>query len=106
MANFLRRWRAPVLGGVAVFVLSFPLLTSHPVSITLVTAHGVKAADVEAGDHYAILASLVATCEAREVDPVAYLKDVLMRVDVHPASRIDELLPHNWTPPLRWTDTS
>ena len=51
MAGLLRRWRAPVLGGVAVFVLSFPLLTSHPVSITLVTAHGVKAADVEAGDH-------------------------------------------------------
>jgi transposase len=62
--------------------------------------------DVEAGDHYATLASLIATCEAREIDPVAYLKDVLMRVDLHPASRIDELLPHNWTPPLRWTDTS
>ncbi len=51
MANFLRRWRAPVLGGVAVFILSFPLLTSHPVPVTLVPAHGVKAADVEAGDH-------------------------------------------------------
>jgi transposase len=62
--------------------------------------------DVAAGDHYAILASLIATCEARDIDPVAYLKDVLMRVDVHPASRIGELLPHNWAPPLRWTDTS
>jgi transposase len=62
--------------------------------------------DVEAGDHYAILSSLVATCEARDIDPVAYLKDVIMRVDFHPASRIDELLPQNWKPPLRWTDTS
>jgi len=62
--------------------------------------------DVEAGDHLATLYSLVSTCEAREIDPVDYLKDVIMRVDTHPASRIDELLPHNWTPPLRWTDTS
>jgi Sortase domain len=51
MATLLRRWRAPLLGGIAVFVLSFPLLTSHPVPVTLVAAHGVKAADVEAGDH-------------------------------------------------------
>jgi transposase len=62
--------------------------------------------DAEAGEHYAILSSLVATCEARLIDPVAYLKDVLMRVDVHPASRIDELLPQNWKPPFCWTDTS
>jgi len=36
---------------------------------------------------------------------VAYLQDVLMRVDTHPASRINELLPQHWTPPLRWTET-
>jgi transposase len=62
--------------------------------------------DVEAGDHLATLYSLVSTCEARDIDPVEYLKDVLLRVDTHPASRIDELLPQNWKPPLRWTDTS
>lgn len=61
--------------------------------------------DVEAGDHLATLYSLVATCEAHEIDPVAYLKDVIMRVDTHPASRIDELLPHKWSPPLRWTES-
>ena len=62
--------------------------------------------DVEVGDHLATLYSLVSTCEGRDIDPVEYLKDVLMRVDTHPASRIDELLPHKWMPPLRWTDTS
>jgi transposase len=62
--------------------------------------------DVEAGDHLATLYSLVSTCEAHDIDPVAYLKDVLMRVDTHPAAGIDELLPHKWTPPLRWSDTS
>jgi transposase len=62
--------------------------------------------DVEAGDHLATLYSLVSTCEARDIDPVAYLQDVLMRVDTHPASRIDELLPHKWSPPIRWTEPS
>lgn len=62
--------------------------------------------DVEAGDHLAILYSLVSTCEARGVDPVAYLKDVLMRVDTYPASLIDELLPHKWSPPLRWVEVA
>ncbi|HEY4845884.1 MAG TPA: sortase [Candidatus Dormibacteraeota bacterium] len=51
MADLLRRWRAPLLGGIAVFVLSFPLLMLHPASITPVAAaYGVKPADVEAGD--------------------------------------------------------
>ena len=58
---------------------------------------------VALGRNLAILYSLVSTCEARDIDPVAYLQDVIMRVDTQPASRIDELLPHNWAPPLRWT---
>ena len=52
-----------------------------------------------AGEHLAGLDSLVMTCEANGVNPIAYLADVLMRVQTHPASRIDELLPQNWTPP-------
>jgi len=31
-------------------------------------------------------------------DPYRYLKDVLDRLPTHPASRIDELLPHRWRP--------
>jgi hypothetical protein len=31
--------------------------------------------------------------------PIEYLTDVLTRVHSHPASRIDELLPHRWKPP-------
>ena len=30
MASFLRRWRTPLLTGVGLWILSFPLLTSHP----------------------------------------------------------------------------
>ena len=44
------------------------------------------------------LLSLVATCEANDVNPVAYLTDVLARLGRHPADRIGELLPHRWKP--------
>jgi transposase len=57
--------------------------------------------DAETGANLAGLYSLVATCEAHGVDPLEYLRDVMLRVDVHPAARIDELLPHNWRPPIR-----
>jgi transposase len=53
----------------------------------------------EAGENLAGLYSLIATCEANGINPVDYLADVLLRVQTHPASRLDELLPHNWTPP-------
>ncbi|MBE2251918.1 MAG: IS66 family transposase [Myxococcus sp.] len=53
----------------------------------------------EAGENLAGLYSLVATCEANDVNPLAYLQDVLTRVHTHPNSRIDELLPHNWHGP-------
>jgi transposase len=53
----------------------------------------------EAGENLAGLYSLIATCEVNGVNPVSYLADVLLRVQTHPASRIDELLPHNWKPP-------
>lgn len=52
----------------------------------------------EAGQNLAGLASLVATCEANGVNPEAYLADVLPRLGSHPASRLDELLPHRWSP--------
>ena len=53
----------------------------------------------EAGQNLAILQSIVATCRLQSVNPLAYLEDVLVRVQTHPASRIDELLPANWKPP-------
>jgi len=52
----------------------------------------------EAGHNIAGLYSLVATCEANGVNPIAYLTDVLARVRSHPASDLDALLPQNWNP--------
>ncbi len=53
----------------------------------------------ESGEDHAVLYTLVASCEKNGVNPVAYLTDVLTRVQTHPASRIHELLPHRWKPP-------
>jgi transposase len=33
-----------------------------------------------------------------DVDPQAWLADVLTRIAGHPAHRLDELLPWNWPP--------
>jgi transposase len=53
----------------------------------------------EAGENLAILQTVVSTCRLHEVNPYDYIKDVLIRIQTHPASRIDELLPMNWKPP-------
>jgi transposase len=39
------------------------------------------------------------TAEHHAVNPLAYLEDVLIPVQTHPAARIDELLPDHWKPP-------
>lgn len=52
----------------------------------------------QAGENLAILQSLVATCIAHDVNPQDYIADVLMRIQDHPQSAIDELMPHRWTP--------
>ena len=48
---------------------------------------------------WAVVASLLATAKLNAVEPFAYLKDVLERMsNGHPMSRLDDLLPWNWTP--------
>jgi hypothetical protein len=48
---------------------------------------------------WAVVASLLATAKLNDVEPFAYLKDVLDRMsNGHPMSQLDELLPWNWTP--------
>jgi transposase len=52
--------------------------------------------DGDSGASIAGLYSLVATCEARSINPFEYLADVLGRVQDHPTRAIDELLPAAW----------
>ena len=42
--------------------------------------------------------SLIVTAKMNDVDPQAWLADVLARIAAHPARRIDEFLPWNWRP--------
>jgi len=51
----------------------------------------------KAGNNLAALYTVVGTCLAHDLDPLAYLSDVLMRLDSTSANGIDALLPHNWT---------
>jgi len=45
-------------------------------------------------EHWAVIASLIATCKLIDVEPYRYLADVITRiVDGHPQNRLDDLLP-------------
>ena len=53
---------------------------------------------LRAGRRAAVVMSLIQSAKLNGHDPYRYLKDVLERLPTHPASRIDELLPHRWQP--------
>ena len=44
----------------------------------------------------AAIYTLTETCKLNEVDPQAWLADVLARLPDHPVKRISELLPWSW----------
>jgi transposase len=49
------------------------------------------------GHRWAVLCSLIESCKLNNVEPYAYLHDVLSRmVDGYPINRLDELLPWAW----------
>jgi len=51
----------------------------------------------ELGAHYVgIIQTLLCSCKLQGIDPYRYLVDVMQRVDRHPASRVDELIPRYW----------
>lgn len=53
--------------------------------------------DHEGGENLATLQTIVSTCLANEINSEAYVADVLLRLENTPSSKIDELLPINWS---------
>ena len=65
--------------------------------ITLGRKNHLFAGSDGGADRWAIVTSLITTAKLNDVEPYAYLKDVLERLtNSHPMARIDELLPWNW----------
>lgn len=50
------------------------------------------------GERPSVMYTLIHTARLNDVDPQAWLADVLARIAEHPAHRLDELLPWNWHP--------
>jgi transposase len=48
------------------------------------------------GQRAAAMYSLIVTCRMNNIDPHAWLTDVLRRIASHPVHRLDELMPWNW----------
>ena len=55
------------------------------------------------GERAAAMYSLLVTAKLNDVDPRAWLADVLARINDHPASRLHDLLPWNWRKPAQDT---
>ena len=64
--------------------------------IALGRSNWLFAGSLRAGQRAAAVMSLIQSARMNGHDPYAYLKDVLTRLPMHKASRIEELLPHRW----------
>jgi transposase len=55
------------------------------------------AGSLRAGKRAAAVMSLIQSAKLNDLDPWAYLKDVLERLPTTPSARIAELMPRRWT---------
>ena len=78
--------------------------------VTLIEAHVMAAGRVHGddttvpmsdrgGNRAAAMYSLIVTAKLNNIDPHAWLADVLARIANHPASQLNELLPWHWRKP-------
>jgi len=51
----------------------------------------------EGGRRAAIIYTLIETARLNDIDPEAWLGDVISRIADHPNTKIDELLPWKWS---------
>ena len=96
------RWD-PVLSGKGVALLfEKPSLRTRNACEVAIRPIGVGRknwlfAGSERGGHAAAtIYTLIESCRRAGVDPFPYLRDVLVRVATHPASRVHEFVPASW----------
>ena len=53
---------------------------------------------IRGGERAAAIYTLIGTAKLNDIDPQAWLADVLDRLAGHPARSLPELLPWNWRP--------
>ena len=61
-------------------------------------SHGCFAGSDRGGARAAAMYTLIGTAKLNDVDPQAWLADVLGRIADTPQTRLEELLPWNWVP--------
>jgi transposase len=66
--------------------------------VALGRSNWLFAGSLRAGQRAAAIMSLIQSAKLNGHDPHLYLKDILERLPTQPASRLAELLPHQWQP--------
>jgi hypothetical protein len=66
--------------------------------IALGRSNWLFAGSLRGGQRATAAMSLIQSAKLNSHDPHCCLKDVLDRLPTQPTSRIEELLPHRWTP--------
>jgi transposase len=64
--------------------------------VALGRKNSLFAGSTEHAQNLAMLHSIIATCRLHKVNPYDYIREMLIAIQEHPASRIDELMPWRW----------
>lgn len=65
--------------------------------VALGRKNSLFAGSAEHAQNLAMLHTIVATCRLHEVNPYDYIREMLIAIQEHPASRIGELMPWRWS---------
>jgi hypothetical protein len=61
------------------------------------TDDGDSSSSDTGGDRAAIMYTIIETAKMNNLNPEAYLYDIITCIAEHPINKIDQLLPWNWT---------